>query len=374
MSHTVLASCEVLDSSCNTAPQYGEPPRDFDDLVHLYGNFLIELGASDSLKMATRLYQRGLLKSPPRGKDYLAFLSSRVQRLLAEDKVSKFEYPTELPRDENEMFRKYRRMVMFAIRKVIQWGIEFEDAEQEVWAKLTHSNVLAKYLQVGIFYRIPPTLTAEESQAYLGISEDDWYSWCSRPGSPAPVRGHWESPTAEYRLSDIQDLDTSGYFRDRPYPRHLPASATEARKFEVYLRTAAQNHARNVIRPHSRRFIKDAPMSNPNVYLTGSGSNYHVSYSESQDSWEASIASQGPGQDSLCDAKALVDNIQECMGDYQTPLEVLAKMVKVARKTGLEVDSDEALSFVLALSEGHTSSGASGILQRMKTKLHACQA
>lgn len=348
----------------------GYVPGDLDELVQLYESVLSQAGAKDPLNLAARFVSRGYLKKAPR-KNFLKYLVKKVSRILEEDAASAFEYPSTLPRDEGEMYSRYRKMVNSSIRRVISWGLESDDTEQEIWTKLLASNLLQKYVSKAIFDRLPSSMTVCEAQDYLGVTDDQWHARMSQPGAPTPLQGDWRGD-ATYRKDDILALDNDTDFPSRPLPRVLPDYATDVKKFEGYLRAAAQNHSRNMLRTNERRFQKDAPMRNPHVFLASGGGSHHVVYSDSEarETWESSLVSDGPSVEDSCDAMALAENLTN-MGvhDYEGYQEALSNLAKQARRAGFDLNSDDAASFVQAVSEGQDPSEAMASIHRMKVKV-----
>jgi hypothetical protein len=376
-------------------PTLPKAPEAFDDLVHHYSATLEAAGAKDVQGMAYRIVARGMLKRCPRTKGIRRFLTRCVQQLLAEDSISKFEYPASLPKDNAELYSRYRGLVLSCLRKSMRWGPDQGemDPEQEIWAELIHSNILAKYLQVGVLKRLPATMTLDEVQDYLGIDFEVWEALGSK--APTPVSGHWLARTATFQTTDIQALDEPMDDQGNPLPsiiplrikpRSLPASVTDVRKFEIYLRASVNNRIKNMFRTIERRFVRDAPMRNPNVYLSGGGSDsYHVSGSDSEgrDSWESSVASVAPDAETLCDFHMIAENLGalDADGSYiedrsydGTPkpipvVDSVSDLVKIAQRCGIDIDSDDAVTFVQMLSQGWERTEALQFMQRLKRKV-----
>lgn len=345
-------------------------PRDLDELMQLYGDVISQAGASDPLSVAARFEARGFLEEAPK-EGFLKFLVKKVRAIIEADHASAFEYPSTLPRSDNDMYLKYRKGVAYAIRRVISWGLETDDTEQEVWSKLIQSGLREKYVRKAIFNRLPSSFTVCEAQDYLGVTEDQWHTRMSQPGAPTPLQGSWRD-NAVYSKEDIQALDNERDFPSRPIPRTLPAYATDVKKFEGYLRTAAQNHSRNLLRTNERRFQKDAPMRNPHVFLASGGSSHHVVYadSEARDTWESSLVSEGPTAEESCDAMVLAENLVNLgVDNYEEYQSALSNLAKQVRRAGFDLDSDDAAAFVQSVSEGMGVPEALSHVHKMKVKV-----
>jgi len=377
---------------------------DFDTLVQEHGKTIKAAGAENEVKMAFRIIERGCLAKAPEGQDFEHFLTEVVEEILLEDEISQFEYPATLPKSDAELYNTYKGLVLANCRKILKYGFDIEDAEQEIWTRFCHTNIRQKYLQHGVLKRLPATLTGDVIVDYLGITWDIWETMFSEAvNPPMPLKGNYLDDDAEFKTSDIQELDKSGYFKERPMPRYLPPFACCLQLFEIYLRSAVQNLARNMIRKKERRFSKDQPMTNPHVFLaSSSASSYKVarSDSENKESWEDSLTSQYPAADDLCDAHRVAESMEDEEGSfkpsratvraaeaqvasscyevdseegkslyketvYQLSLEEIAKE---AKKAGLEIHSEEGSMFVGFISQGWSQSEALQYIQRLQNK------
>lgn len=351
---------------------------DFTDLLDNYAVVLADAGATDIEKMAYRLCDRGFLAEPHR--DVTQHLTACVKRLLKEDAITPFDIPSEIPRNNRELYLRYNSFVRKTLFRKMTWGLDHgeADAEHDVWAELFHSNVIVKYMQRAIFKRLPSTMTLSEALDYLGIHFDQWESLGSL--APTPVSGHWLDDTALFKTEDIRNLDrvdeTERLFTKRPMPRKLPLSTRSARKFVAYLRTAIYNKIKNLFRRATRRFNKDTPMSNPHVYLSERGSGYQVTAldSEGEHTWETCLTSKATGIESICEAHLMAEKMGALAddGSYVNSLkymEDLSELLKVARRSGFEVGSDDARIFIQTLSQGHTRAEALRRIQTIKRRV-----
>jgi hypothetical protein len=356
-------------------------PTDFPELIQRYRRTLEAAGADYA--MAQRIVDRGMLEKAPRTKGMARYLRRCVEQLQQEDAASCFEWPEGLPRDNNELYTRYRGLVVACLRKAMRWGPDQGelDPEQEIWAELLHTDILAKYRRVGLLKRMPSTMALPEVLDYLGIPWELWDE-AGPGGRPVPVSGSWTGSDGVFKTLDIQELDTDENFPERPLPRRLPASTTDVRKFEVYLRTSIQNRIKNMFRTTERRFIRDAPMRDPNVFLAGStkSGSYQVAYSDKdgKEAWEHSVVSEHPSADVLCDIHALAGNMGALAEDGSyldsstecSPqvIDDIAALVKQAQHSGFDVDSDDAATFVRMLSEGWNRPEALLFVQRLKRR------
>lgn len=284
----------------------------------------------------TRTAKKGFLPSTLRGSDFEGYLQYKVRELLFAPPVpSPFQHPDGIPKDGNELYRKHRRDVLRGIRRVIKFGIDIQDAEQEVWAKLLHSDPITKYVQGAASKRIGKTMTGIEAADFLGLV---WETW--EEVAPTPLKGEVSDETATYATSDVLPLQEQGLATE---PRKLPKSVSDPWKFASYVKSAATRHAINLIRTEERRFVRDRPLNNTEITLSSQGGGvYRASRVEDRnESWETSIASGGPGVDELAEARrtAALLGIQ----DEDEYLERLGAETRTLRRRGVAPDSDEAV-------------------------------
>lgn len=206
-----------------------------------------------------------------------------------------FDVPTGLPQSDNEMLEAYTATVARVVRYRLKFGMDVEDAIDEVWLKLFSSNLLVKFMRSGP-KRLPAHMTTEEVLDFLGV---EWRTWRStlalhRERAPNPVKGSSDSLEAVYRSEDIRALDESGYFKKRGL-RYLPAASVSREMFDKYVATAAEHALKNLFRTLDRRFNREDTLQD-GACIQDSGGHRRVRVLRRDDvdfSWEDTLSSSG---------------------------------------------------------------------------------
>jgi hypothetical protein len=206
-----------------------------------------------------RLSQLGFFSSVIPGlEDYIL---AETKKLVDELELGYiFDVPLHLPQSADEIMTTYSPTVMRVVRYRLKFGIDVEDAIDEVWLKLLSSNLLVKFMRSGP-KRLPAHMTTEEVLDFLGV---EWRTWRSVLGlhpdhAPNPVKGSSDSLEAIYHSEDIRALDGRGYFKKRGL-RYLPASSVSREMFDKYVATAAEHALKNLFRTLDRRFNREDTM------------------------------------------------------------------------------------------------------------------
>lgn len=172
-----------------------------------------------------------------------------------------FDVPPELPQTQKDIMTEYEGTVARVVRLRLKYGIDVEDAINEVWAKLFKSNLIVKFMRSGPS-RLPAQMTTDEVLDYLGVEWEAWEQMMRRryAGAPTPVKGSARSMEAVYRSEDITALDESGYFTNRGL-RYLPAASVSRAVFDGYVMKAAEHALKNVFRTLERRFNREQTLA-----------------------------------------------------------------------------------------------------------------
>lgn len=201
-------------------------------------------------------------------------------------------WPEGLPRDNNELFRQYHKVVFNYIRNLNKVERNLEDIAQEIWKKLLESRVLDKFVESSR-RRLPPTMIANDAAAYLGVSWSQWQNamWTgarqegmrkkangrlqkrNRVWMPAPMEGTIYSRKAVFLTEDIVALGNGNFFKKRKpeSERVQPPGVLSAKGFKSYLMRAVHNHFANWCRTKSRRHKEHtvAPMEDGTTWEAG---------------------------------------------------------------------------------------------------------
>lgn len=204
----------------------------------------------------TRTALRGFADPVIPGLD--AFIASEAKRVaadMAEGHV--FSIPLHLPQNPTQLEKAYSGTVAKVIRYRLKFGLTVEDAINDMWVKILHSNIVMKFVRSAPKH-LPPQLSTDDVLDFFGIEWSDWQAMMlDYPGAPNPIKGAATSPDAVYRSEDIRALDESGYFRSRGVLRLLPAASVAAKSFEQYLQRKVENELKNKFRTLHRRFNRE---------------------------------------------------------------------------------------------------------------------
>jgi hypothetical protein len=242
------------------------------------------------------------LKNPD---PFVPLLREKIREVveeLEETNDAIFEHPDHLPRSNEEVVQAYQSLVLSVVRRRLKFGLAFEDAVGEVWLKLVASDIIRKFINTATDPRkFPSTITVDEAVEFLGVS---WGAWCEMvdhyPKAPSPVKGSSKDPGALLDGESVLALDREGYFKQRHALRRLPAASVTLSRFENYLRVAADNHMKNVLRTQDRRFNKEATQGAVVLSQTGDVFKRSVAVDENT-SWEATLRDEDPLVDEVLD-------------------------------------------------------------------------
>jgi hypothetical protein len=255
-------------------------------------------GHPDPLKSLLRLVKGGyrVQKTTEDLQSYRLYLLGKIQS--CSDFEAEWSWPATMPTNMTEVYSDFKKPVLSGINKNIKFGFDRSDIVQTVWSKLMAADILRTFIKSGRKH-LPKTLTARQAVDFLGIS---WSCWSGLV--PASVDG-------VYTCLSVLELDSLLGDAPRPFPRLLPESAVSYQRFISYLKLAASNHTKNILRTHTRRFQLDTLIPDSRN-LTMSGSGYRLSAKskegkDSADSWESRIVSQGLSAESLIDIKRICE-------------------------------------------------------------------
>ena len=250
--------------------------------------------------------RNGFLAPVPPG--FPEFLSHETKLLLAEFEATEglvFDIPSHLPQSPQKLY-DHAALVVRAVRQVIRFGIHFEDAVNSVWEKLLSSDILVKFVR-SCPKRTPPFITAEEAADYLGVPWNAWRRMLNNyVEAPSPISGDPSSRQALFRSEDVFSLDTKGYFSSKRGLRKPPEASVTPEQFRSYLAYAAQQHAKNLLRTHTRRHNREHTLRS-GIYLSDEGPFFSPHASQREDansvSWEDGLLSVTPRADEALEMK-----------------------------------------------------------------------
>lgn len=202
---------------------------------------------------------------------------------------------SDLPVDYNDLHRKYSEYIGTQIRRYskIRNKEELQEVYQQVWVSLMGARILAKFTETAETV-LPSTLTFPETLAYLGVTEEQW--WSERKNSkqwvPDPISGSTRDGTALYLTTDIETLDVSGFLKNERGERSRPG--VTGRGFKSYLAKAVRNHFYNLLRTRSRRHKeRGVDSSRRTVVMNSTGACSSVRSSvEDGNVWEENITDE----------------------------------------------------------------------------------
>jgi hypothetical protein len=219
-------------------------------------------------------------------------------------------WPDGIPRDYEEMIRKYGALIANEIRRKNVVAAHFEDHYQSVCEKLVAARVLENFVarvQSCSDDDLPATMTGEEACRLYGIGFGAWRSaeWSyqrvflqlmsgkapdganagmfTKPDGkgaywrrwmPTPIEGGYSSPCAVYRTSEVLEVNDPARvtpirgmkFTTASWPRRT----VQPHHFVSYMLRAVHNHFSNACRTIMRR-QKDRPGDFFSQYKTPDG-------------------------------------------------------------------------------------------------------
>lgn len=234
---------------------------------------------------------------------FVPLLRAKIRELLEEIDETQdaiFEHPNHIPRSNDEVVQGYSSLVTNAVRRHFKYGLALEDAISEVWVKLLASDLTKKFLNTATKH-FPTTITVDEAVEFLGVSWDAWCEMIDNYGkAPTPIKGSAKDPAALFESDVILTLDREGYFKQRHDLRRLPAACVTLARFENYLRVAANNHTKNLLRSQDRHFNKESTQGPSVLSKTGDVFKRSVAVDENM-SWETTLRSEDPLVDEVLD-------------------------------------------------------------------------
>ncbi len=236
------------------------------------------------------------------------------------------------------------------VRRRRKYGIEIQDAISEIWVKLLKADILRKFLNSAPRH-LPPTITTDEAVEFLGVS---WDSWCNMldtyENAPIPVKGANKDPDSQLDSEAVLALDRAGYFKQRTGLRRLPAGSVTIARFENYLKTAADNHMKNLLRTQDRRFNKEIVQGSVVLSQTGDVFKRSVAIDENT-AWEATLRDPTPLVDEVLDGYTIAKKLGV---EYDTP-EYYQEIENLTQALDTETLSPESgLDVLKLMSEGYS--------------------
>lgn len=234
---------------------------------------------------------------------YADLVASETKKIIAEmGNGYVFDLPADLPQNNAELHEEYQVSVAQIVRRRVKYGLEIEDAINEVWAKLFNADILIKFVRSGPG-RLPAHLTLEEALDFLGV---EWLAWqqmmAEYPDAPNPTKGASNSRTAVYRSEDIIALDRSGFFTHRG-PRVLPAFAVSKEMLNKYVVRSAEQHLKNIFRTLQRRFNREDTLQDRAYISENRSVRLRRCDASSNLAWEDTLRSEEPLVDQMIELK-----------------------------------------------------------------------
>lgn len=283
--------------------QYGGP-FELGDVIRLRLNREVTVVEDKGERTLTKyLFLPKSLLSLRNPDPFVPLLRDKIRDVLTEIEETRdaiFEHPTHIPRSNEEVVQGYSSVVTNVVRRHFKFGLPLEDAISEVWLKLLTSDLTKKFLNTATKH-FPTTLTVDEAVEFLGVS---WDAWCAMVDNydkaPTPIKGSAKDPAAMLESEAILILDREGYFKQRHDLRRLPEACVTLARFENYLRVAANNHTKNLLRTQDRRFNKELTQGPSVLSKTGDVFKRSVAVDENM-SWETTLRSEDPLIDEVLD-------------------------------------------------------------------------
>jgi hypothetical protein len=234
---------------------------------------------------------------------YGSLVVSEAKKVLDEMGQGRmFDLPADLPQNNNDLHRSYKVIVAQVVRRRLKYGMEVEDAINEIWVRLFKADLLTKFIRSGPS-RLPAHLTLDETLDFLGV---DWSAWQRMmkeyADAPNPSKGSADSQTAVYRSEDILILDQGGYFRERG-ARVLPGYAVSREMLNKYVMRAAEQHLKNLFRTLGRRFNREDILQDRAYISENRAVRLRRCDATSNQAWEDSLRSEDPLADQVLELK-----------------------------------------------------------------------
>jgi len=330
-----------LDGGC-----YLEGPFDLRDVLRLR----LARDQWVNTKMGRRRPFRPSVLLPIEDMDPLVpILKEKIQEVLKEEAEGYvFERPDHLPKDNDEIYSRYNHIVTYAVRRYLRFGVDPQDAINEVWLKLINTDILSKFIQSSSS-KLPTTLSVEDAVDFLGVSWDQWCDLMDQmPDPPLPLKGAAKDPKARFHSSDIQKIDKSGYIKHRNL-RRLPEISVSESRFLNYLKVSARNHIKNLFRTQERHFNKESTLGGATV-LSKAGDVWKRKASLDEEScWEASLTDDTPLVEETLDGYTLAYKlgVEYDSTEYYQEISNLASEFK-----GKGLSIEEGLGILTQMAEG----------------------
>jgi DNA-directed RNA polymerase specialized sigma24 family protein len=206
----------------------------------------------------------------------------------------------EVPKDNRELYSRYRDFVNKLVRRYDSVGRHQEDLEQAVWLRLLEADIINKFRE-SLGRGLPEFVNGEQAASLLGISFEQWRvsQWRARTGrcqwAPTPVRGTGVEKRAVFRRADVEAV--AHHFKRRRPGGEAPAPTTvltpvSKGRFESYLTVAVHNAYKNFCRTVSRK--------DRDLYLPPG---------EDGDSWESNVPSGGASPDICAELRLVISRM-----------------------------------------------------------------
>lgn len=216
-----------------------------------------------------------------------------------------FDVPSYLPHNDKELMDQYSVAIARLVRCRVKFGVDTEDAINDIWVKLLAANILVKFMRAWP-KRISIQLGTDETLDFLGVEWSQWQHMRQHyDKAPNPAKGAASSDTAVYYTQDICNLDQSGYFKKRGI-RFLPPNCVTKKAFDSYLMRAAKHNLANLFRTLDRRFNKEDTLAEGACIHDNS----HVRMQRREDRsvpWEETVVSMDASAEFLVDAKRIME-------------------------------------------------------------------
>ena len=279
-------------------------------------------------------------------------VSPEIQRERLE-----FVWPSQVPQDHTGLlaFAQYGlkgSSLMWKVKQMVRFGLDVEDAHNEIWSKLLETDLHIKFVKSGP-NRMGPELTVDEAKAYLGISDAAWETIQAEPEWACTPLESGNVLTDEIRRMD----EAQGLIQVRGL-RYLPDHAVSEEALMNYLRVSATHRLMNLNRTLKRRFNRDTTLGDGSALTKTSTGLYRVSrVDDCESAWEASVPSTEPSSDVKVDIYNLAHNLGLGPDDpelFVTVREYGLAISDYCRENEVEVDEDMRFQIICTMSEGHS--------------------